>query len=79
MTFMHNDLIKRAYEIGRSRNVSFACGYSLSPDGQTIFALNPNSPQGVYITADGVAGFGDPDPNYILFDMSQALEEMPVA
>lgn len=78
MTLMY-ELVKKAYEIGRGRGVSLAQGYSVSKDGTTVFALNPNSPDGVYITVDGVVAFGEPNPDFILFDMSEALDSMSVA
>jgi hypothetical protein len=65
------ELISQAYERGRDRGTSLALGYYVSPDGQTIFCQNPNSPEGRFVGA--VGGFSDLPEDYLHFDMSEAL------
>lgn len=70
---LNQDLVKNAYSVGRSRNVSLSIGYFVSPDGQTIFCQNPNSFQGVFVGKD--SGFGDCPSKFVRFDMSEALAQ----
>lgn len=67
---IERSLLDAAYERGSKRGVSLSMGYYVSPDKQTIFCENPNSPEGIFVGAD--EGFGEMPDNYSRFDMYDA-------
>ncbi len=67
---MNPELVIKAYLVGRNRGTSLSLGYFISPDGESIFCRNPNSPDGVMV-GDTSNIFNS--TTFKHFDMSDAL------
>ena len=61
------DLMNSAYEVGSRRG---CYQYQVSPDRKTMFAVNPSSPEGMYIQ-DGKTWFGE-NPEWESIDLYEA-------